>query len=146
MSIAERLTNAGRPVDAPVLRKAGIQIHYPTTPIYVSNARLLRESVVSEIGITLVEFGKVYRVCFDCGRYIFSDRASKHSCYGNEVDVRAVEFCPISYFYSDLYGGLTMRDIGKIYHTCETCLCVFSSAMSFYHHCPNPDSTSTTPL
>ena len=128
--------NAGRPVDAPILRKAGIQIHYPTTIARPSNARLLRESVVSETGIALFEFGKVYSVCFDCGRYIFADRSEKHSCYGSEVDVKAVGFCPISYFYSDKYGGLTMRDIGKIYRTCETCLHVFSSAMSFYHHCP----------
>ena len=126
---------AGRPLDAFFLRQAGIQIYYPTSSTHLSNPRLLRESLISTTGITLVEFGKIYKACYDCGRYVYAVRPSKHSCYAGEVDVKGTGFCLFSYLYSDKYGGLTMRDLEKVYHACETCLRIFPSALSPYHCC-----------
>ena len=88
-------------------------------------------------GITLAEFGNIYKCCYDCGHYIFVDRARQHSCYAKAVNVSLPGFCLASCLRLNGFGGLAMEDFAKIYHVCETCLRVFSAVHAFYHsdHC-----------
>ncbi|KAJ3533222.1 hypothetical protein NMY22_g7422 [Coprinellus aureogranulatus] len=111
------------PLDMSYLRRARVRQFQPATVRgkVTSTLLLFQSASILAGGITIAEFGRVYRRCSGCDRYVFVERSFHHDCTAASVDVAGQHFALTTALYEEGFAGLTASDIEGIYSVCDTC-------------------------
>ena len=128
------------PFDDFILRHASIKMFNPAVSVPSHFDLLFDCSSSTGKGITIAQFGKIFKLCMDCDHYVFTPRSNKgHSCNSPAVDVKAIDFRLGDYFFAENYLGLTDEDFKEILSVCDTCFYVYLEKWSDWHKCPPGD-------
>lgn len=100
---------------------------------------LLQSCHFGVVGITIAEFGSIFRSCRRCERYVFVDSTDLHACnpLGWLPDVTSLDFNLTSeLLLKRKFPGLGEDDLGKLFLLCDTCHRVHSTRYAAVHRCP----------
>ena len=128
------------PFDNFILQQANIKMFNPAISVPSHYDLLFDCDSSTGKGITIAQFGRIFKHCMDCDHYVFMPRKSKdHNSNSLAVDVKAIGFRLADYFLFEKYLGLTEDDFKDILSVCDTCFRVHLEKWSDWHKCPLGD-------